>query len=178
MINEILVTININTNDIQVLNLDSIDAYNNNLVVSVNSIVDGSNSYVEFNGFKFGFFIRDMDDKIVQFSTYPKAGDVLISSTDSILMTEPLNLNSDETYKLQIYVEDAGAFYDSNLIISVPIKSIPADNKGNFVSWSWNTDSKEWEPPVKMPANPKDGSGFYKWSELDQVWKLCQIINV
>ena len=36
----------------------------------------------------------------------------------------------------------------------------------NFPSWTLNTDTYTWEPPVAYP----DSGGPYEWNEEDQTW--------
>jgi len=169
--NEILVMMDINKNDIQVSNLDTMYHNNNSIVFKATSIVDGENGFVSFNGFKFGFFVRDSADNIVSQGIYPKVGSELVSSYDSPLAVEALtDLQADETYKLQIYVEDAGDFYDNNLSFSVPTPARPSDPSGEFMSWSWNTTAKEWQAPTPMPTT---GSGAM-WTESTKSWTVIK----
>jgi hypothetical protein len=160
-----------------------LDHTNSKAVFTVTSIVDGENSYVGFNNFKYGFFIRNSANETVQYATYPKAGEV-IKTDDGNLPIETLDLlQADETYVLHVYVEDAGVFYDKRIDITTAIPTRPFFTVGNnnpgessaveervyYNSWVWNSEKKEWEPPVAKPS-PLSDNGCYKWIETDSQW--------
>jgi hypothetical protein len=53
-----------------------------------------------------------------------------------------------------------GDFYDSSLDAFIPKKP--------FLSWTLNTETCKWEPPLKYPTD-----GFnYIWDEAELNWKL------
>lgn len=179
----ILIDININTNTISIDYPAELDHANSNVVFTVTSIVDGENSYVSFNSFKYGFFIRNSENETVQYATYPKAGEV-IKTDDGNLPVETLSaLQADETYVLHVYVEDAGVFYDKRIDITTAIPTRPFFTIGNhnpgessateervyYNSWVWNCEKKEWEPPITKPS-PLSDNGCYKWIETDLKW--------
>ena len=169
----ISVIININTNTITVNGLENLDFTNNIIRIEAESIVDGENSLVEFNSFKCGFFIRDGSNTIDYF-TWPKAGEK-VNSTNSYVYEGVLEkLQPDTTYSLQVYVEDAGAFYDKTVDIVIPAEPRPFDNNGEFTSWTYNSSLKEWECPVEKPEVPADKTGCYKWDEQNQQWALIE----
>lgn len=166
------VIININTNTIAIEGSDSLEAHGNSIRVGVESIVGGEDSYVEFNAFKCGFFIRSGTETI-QYFTFPKAGQS-VGSTASYLYEGNLALNPDNTYSIQVYVEDAGAFYDKTIELTLPAEPRPFDNNGEFTSWTYNSDTKLWECPVDQPSLPAGTTGCYKWNEQNQEWNLIE----
>ena len=171
MIHDINVEININTNTITIENADSLQANDNRIIFTAISVVDGENSSVEFNRFKCGFYVRDNNNTTVEYKTYPPAGDAVNYSPDGVVLNEFLDeLDFNEDYTLQVYVEDAGVFYDKTINISIPKSIRPYDHNGDFDSWTWNDTAKIWEAPVAKPDDPNDG--FYKWDEQNQEWVL------
>lgn len=167
---------NINT-DVWEITKDELDSNTIQLEFFAESIVDGENSYIEFNGFKYGFFLRDQSGAVVQYGSYPKVGERIIS-TDSILTSIKLETEIDESYSLHIWAEDAGKFYDSTVELVIPTSVRPYDPNGEFLSWSWDSALKEWIPPVEKPQDPSDGSGFYKWNESETNWIFKEIIPI
>lgn len=49
-------------------------------------------------------------------------------------------------------------------------KAALARNKQPFESWTWNSETFNWEPPVEMP---EDGE-FYEWDEDSTSWILTE----
>lgn len=49
-------------------------------------------------------------------------------------------------------------------------KAALARNKQPFESWTWNSETFNWEPPVEMP---QDGES-YEWDEDSTSWKLVE----
>ena len=174
MNNIIEIIIDINNNAITVSNLDTVTPNNNTLSFKVKSIVDGVNDYIEFTRFKYGFFVKDLNDVIVEQGTYPPVGDLLLS-TDGILSVSTLNLEANSTYALQVYAENVGVYYDINESIVTPKFDRPYDNNGSFNSWTWDDTTKIYQAPTEKPNEPEDGLSFYKWDESLLSWELKNI---
>ena len=44
-----------------------------------------------------------------------------------------------------------------------------------FPSWSLNTETVEWEPPIPMPEVPEGSFGYYTWNEESLLWDFVEI---
>ena len=39
-----------------------------------------------------------------------------------------------------------------------------------YPSWTLNTETLLWEPPIEMPPDGRVGWGYYQWNEEQQRW--------
>lgn len=139
----------------------SLSPSKNVLQIGFKSLVNGD-SYVEFNGLKFGFFLYDVNGDVVHYASYPPVGTKYESTGQPYIVEVPLNTSVNSEYSLHVWAEDAGKFYDFKTTINTPKYDSP------FPSWIWNNKDEQWEAPL---PHPTDGN-IYVWNEEDGSWKF------
>lgn len=72
------------------------------------------------------------------------------------------------SYNNNIRVRYAGIgyTYDENLDVFIPPQPFP--------SWTLNTSTADWEPPVPKPSNQSE-DGFYRWDEDSLNWIFVEV---
>jgi len=115
--------------------------------------------FIAFNNLRFGFFLREAE-KLIQQSTYPPAGMALLSTDQDFVEQIRLNIQPDRSYKLHIWAENAGQFYELFVDLNIPKYEQP------FESWIW--EDNEWIPPTPYP----DDGEIYVWEEDKLQWVL------
>jgi len=142
-------------------NIDEFNVYSDNIEIefSFKSIVRPE-PYVEFTSIKFGFMLIDSNDKTVQFCSFPRVGEVVENTDQMHLQRVKLEVENGKSYRLRVWAEDAGRFYDYTSDVVVPKKNRPYD------SWVWSDSKDDWEAPVPYPTDGKS----YLWNNDDKFW--------
>jgi hypothetical protein len=119
---------------------------------------------VEFQNLQFGFDLFQADSSaIIQYDRFPR-NSLYISSDQPVLEKLTLNLNHEDSYKLDIWSSNNGVVASASYEFTTPIPSAP------WPSWSWSTELKVWEPPTPKPED----SEIYIWNEDTVSWDIVE----
>lgn len=163
---EILVTIDINYDDIEVV-LNEIGPTSNRIAFNVKTLVDGDNDYSEIKHLKFGYFFRDADNSLISQGSYPKTGHIFNVNYAGTVVETAVETIPNENYKLHIWVEDYGTFYEKVLDVTTPCYPKLEGDGGVFESWIWDDTIKNWVSPKPDPTTESE---YYKWDESTLNW--------
>lgn len=100
----------------------------------------------------FDDFIDTSPGKWIQTSYNTKGGVYYIADSNTPA--------SDQSKALRKNFAGIGYTYDFNLDAFIPPKP--------YTSWTLNTDTCLWEPPIPMPID----KNFYLWDEQNQKWVI------
>lgn len=172
--NEIIIEIDINKDKINLNSLDaSFSSSNNTLRFKAMSMFD--ENFIEFEQFRFGFFLKDSFGETVYRGRFPESGGSLSKSYDEFLLEYPVKLKADNSYSLMVYVEEGGQFYDKTKNFKVGLPPRPSDNDGSFESWGWDDVLKKYTPPTPQPKATMEG--YYMWDESVKNWRFEKLID-
>lgn len=131
--------------------------------------------FVEFEQFKFGFFLKDSSGKTIIRKRFPEHGGSISRSYSDFLSEYQIRLAPDNKYSLMVYVEEAGSFYDETKNFMVGMPERPSDNNGSFYSWKWDETEKRYTPPTPQPEPTNEG--YHMWDESIKGWSFRELID-
>jgi hypothetical protein len=141
-----------------------VDPYDDYVDFYFNFKQNGSEE-VEFDNLKFGYAIS-FDGIPFGGEEYPKNTMQYIATDQTYLeISRVFGFRPNRTYYIDAWAENAGESFSEILPLEVPIPEQP------YLSWTWNDDAAEWQPPFPPP----DDGNMYQWIEETQSWTLVVI---
>ena len=120
--------------------------------------------FVQFKALSFSMRLSDETGQIVLSKSFPRPGHYYVCSDQEYLETLQYSIPSDEVYTLTIALMNNSIEYEVayNFTGKRPLKP------GN--SWTWNSETKDWEPPFDPPED-HGVSTLYAWDESSGGWR-------
>jgi hypothetical protein len=145
-----------------VIDYSKIDPYDDYIDLYFSFVKDGENN-VEFNNLRFGCSITDSEDNMLGSTSYPNDGIQYVQTDQEYLeVFRQFGFRPNREYRIDAWAENGDVSFSETLNIFIPIPHIP------YLSWSWNDEIAEWQPPFQPP----DDGNMYTWNELEQKWDI------
>lgn len=116
--------------------------------------------FVTFNNLSFGISVTNNTNLIFE-KFYPTYGATYESAaTNSVFETTGWSCYPETEYVINLWLENAEERTETSYTYTTP-RPIPT-----FQSWSWDTTTKKWTPPIPMPEGP-----LQQWNEELGNWE-------
>jgi hypothetical protein len=125
---------------------------------------ENSGPVAQFKELAFGFTVVANGLPVLT-KFYPVQGVRYVSTDQTYLTNDRVNLASDDEVVLAVWAENDGERYEGQTTFTVPRPEQP------YPSWVW--EDGQWTAPVPYP----DDDGLYVWDEDGQIWATVDPIS-
>jgi hypothetical protein len=136
---------------------DQVDAYSAEIKIGFRN---GDQNPVIFDNLSFGFDFFSGEESLFS-GSYPPVNVFYKSSDQEYVVAEVVNnLTPEESYTLNVWVQNAGQRFEESIIVTTSRPLQP------YESWIYDSEKRVWVAPVQYPTDGED----YVWNEESQSW--------
>lgn len=128
--------------------------------IDLNIIFTSDTEFITFDALSFGFVVIKNGIPVFE-KFYPTYGVNYAGATNgSVFEKAGWECAPEDEYVINLWIENAGTRTETSYTFSSPRPIQP------YLSWSWNTETKTWNPPIPQPEGT-----LKQWNEELGNWE-------